>query len=232
MPMAWYPVPPIGAGRPRRARLVARGRHRRTVMRMRRRTGRITSRRWPPRRQAARRGATGRSAARRWAARRRPSGRWSAPRRPTGRGRAGRLTCRLRENATRRGGETQQRGEEHPPLGSVRLHAVAPDESGRPMQKLGHCHVNSFQAICRQVPTVLARSSGHSHARRLLPYPERLASRCAMAGGRNDGAVVESGHRRTSERVRSWAWRGDLERCICRSLRRVGRCEFSARLLR
>jgi hypothetical protein len=28
------------------------------------------------------------------------------------------------------------------------------------------------------------------------------------------------------------AWKGDLNRCICRSRRRVGRCEFSARLFR
>jgi hypothetical protein len=36
---------------------------------------------------------------------------------------------------------------------------------------------------------------------------------------------------RTAHRS-SWAWPDDLNRCICRSRRRVGRCEFSARLLR
>src|SRR5271166_3127261 len=31
---------------------------------------------------------------------------------------------------------------------------------------------------------------------------------------------------------KSWACSDDLNRCICRSRRRVGRCEFSARLFR
>src|SRR4051812_11832747 len=72
-----------------------------------------------------------------------------------------------------------------------------------------------------------------SGARRLSPDPEDLRASTRISLGRHEmstRAEVTVDHA-VAERNRC-AWVEDLNRCICRSRLRVGRCEFSARLFK
>jgi len=76
------------------------------------------------------------------------------------------------------------------------------------MQKLGHCHVKLIAGDLSPSPTVLARSSGRSHARLLLPYLERCSPRCAIADGRQPMAprakvAIDGGARHRARAHRS-----------------------------
>ena len=97
----------------------------------------------------------------------------------------------------------------------------------------GHCQANRTRAGLR----CTARTSrGQLGAGLPPPDPEGLGAIMPVAGGGYSAAVVRWRRGRKwpwmqlcAERNRR-AWAGGLGRCILRPRRRVGRCEFSARL--